>query len=383
MNRIIALMLGVVLCFAPALCMAQETEVSLFAEAAELPAGVEMEGAADEVEDEQADAAGQTASIEGMQPLYYTKIKPFVANGTAIRMRAEQSGDSEVVCSIRAGQPITVYAVYPTYVLAEYNGYVGYVIRTWVDEYMTTIDPVNTPPYGVVPSQFVATILQDQTPIYKAPSFDSGEHPIHPNAGSKVAVLEFVDGFAKVLYWRSYGYIAASALGELVVVSQADEPLSPDTPLAAFCSFFEYNTGSDGNEGRCKNIVRSCESMSRVMQPGESLDFNKQVGPYKKANGYFPAPVLIDGGSQLGYGGGTCQSSSTLYNVVRQVPGLTIVRRRPHGPGCARYLPMHQDAAVGNTELNFVFRNDRDTPIRIVAESTGEGTLCIQIFKAE
>ncbi|MBQ8655287.1 MAG: VanW family protein, partial [Clostridia bacterium] len=94
------------------------------------------------------------------------------------------------------------------------------------------------------------------------------------------------------------------------------------------------------------------------------------------------APVLIDGGSQLGYGGGTCQSSSTLYNTVRQIPGITIIRRRPHGPGCARYLPMHQDAAVGNTELNFVFRNDCDYPIRILAESTGEGTLCIQIFKA-
>ena len=382
MNRIIALLLSAVLCLTCAGALAQEEEVSLFADAAQLPGGVELEGLATDEEETQADALGQYADIDGMQPLYITKIKPFVANGTAIRMRAQQSGESDVVCSIRAGETITVYAVYPTYVLAEYNGHVGYVIRTWVDENMTTIDPQNTPPYGVVPAQFVATLTTDKTPIYKAPSHSSEVNPIRPNAGSKVAVLEFVDGFAKVLYWRSYGYIDAAMLTDLVVVSQGDEPLSDDTPLAAFCSFFEYNTGSDGNEGRCKNIVRSCESMTRIMQPGESLDFNRQVGPYKKANGYFPAPVLIDGGSQLGYGGGTCQSSSTLYNTVRQVPGLTIVRRRPHGPGCARYLPMHQDAAVGNTELNFIFRNDRSTPVRIVAESTGEGTLCIQIFKA-
>ena len=382
MNRIIALLLSAVLCLMCAGALAQEEEVSLFADAAQLPGGVELEGLATDEEETQADALGQYADIDGMQPLYITKIKPFVANGTAIRMRAQQSGESDVVCSIRAGETITVYAVYPTYVLAEYNGHVGYVIRTWVDENMTTIDPQNTPPYGVVPAQFVATLTMDKTPIYKAPSHSSEVNPIRPNAGSKVAVLEFVDGFAKVLYWRSYGYIDAAMLTDLVVVSQGDEPLSDDTPLAAFCSFFEYNTGSDGNEGRCKNIVRSCESMTRIMQPGESLDFNRQVGPYKKANGYFPAPVLIDGGSQLGYGGGTCQSSSTLYNTVRQVPGLTIVRRRPHGPGCARYLPMHQDAAVGNTELNFIFRNDRSTPVRIVAESTGEGTLCIQIFKA-
>ena len=119
------------------------------------------------------------------------------------------------------------------------------------------------------------------------------------------------------------------------------------------------------------------------MQPGEQLDFNAQIGPYKKANGYFPAPILLNGGSQPGYGGGTCQSSSTLYNTVRKLPGITIVYRRPHGPGCARYLPMHQDAAVGNDELNFIFRNDYDFPIRILAESTGEGVITIQIFKGE
>lgn len=366
-----------------ALCALAEEETSLFENPDSLPAGVEVEGVAEEEETVQADAVGQQADIAGLQPLYTTVIKPFTADGQSIRMRAQQSGESDVVCSIRKGETITVYAVYPTYVLAEYNGNVGYVIRTWVNESMTPIDPENTPPYGVVPSQYVATLTTDETPIYTAPSLEAEQHDIHPNAGSKIAVLEFVDGFAKVLYWRSYGYIEASRLTDLVVVSPGDEPLSEDTPIVAFCSFFEFGTGKEGNEGRCLNIVRSCESMTRVMAVGESLDFNNQVGPYKKANGYHPAPVLIDGGSQLGYGGGTCQSSSTLYNAVRQVPGVTILKRRPHGPGCAKYLPMHQDAAVGSNELNFIFRNDGEYPIRILAESTGEGTLCIQVFRAD
>lgn len=379
MKRMLALLL---LCCVPLLALAEE-DVSFSPDG--LTGEVEVEGVADGEEESavEADAAGQIASIEGLTPLYTTVIKPFVSNGTTIRMRAQQSGDSEVVCAIRAREPITVYAVYPSYVLAEYNGKVGYIIRTWVDENMVTLDPVNTPPYGVVPAQYVATLTHDQTPVYVAPSTGSEINDIRPGKGSKVAVLEFVNGFAKVLYWRSYGYIEASELTDLVVVAQGEEPLSEETPIAAFCSFFAYNTGSEATEGRCKNIVRSCELMTRVMQPGESLDFNAQIGPYKKANGYFPAPVLIDGGSQLGYGGGTCQSSSTLYNTVRQIPQITILKRRPHGPGCARYLPMHQDAAVGNADLNFVFRNDCDYPIRILAESTGEGTLCIQIFKGE
>ena len=198
-----------------------------------------------------------------------------------------------------------------------------------------------------------------------------------------MAILGFNGSFAKVLYWRSYGYIDASLLKDLVVVSQTDEPMSDSTPIAAFSSFFAYNNGNELNDGRVKNIVRSCESMTRVMQPGESLNFNEQVGPYKASNGYFPAPVLVNGAVKPGYGGGTCQSSSTLYNTVRQLPGITVVYRRPHGASCAKYLPMHQDAAVGNSSLNFIFRNDYDFPIRILAECTGEGVLTIQIFKVE
>lgn len=350
------------------------------------PAGesIEVEGLAteDDAGAVEADASGETASIEGLTPLYTTKIKPFTANGTMIRMRARQDGESEVVCTINKNEIITIYAVYPSYVLAEYNGKAGYVIRTWIDENVSVLDPENTPPYGVTPMRYVATVTQPAN-VYTRPSLSADVNDIVVGAGNKVTVVEFVDGFAKVLYWRSYGYIDARLLTDLVVVAQTDEPLSDDTPIAAFCSFFAYNTRSEGNDGRCKNIVRSCELMTRVMQPGESLDFNAQIGPYKKANGYFPAPVLIDGGSQLGYGGGTCQSSSTLYNAIRQLPGITVLMRRPHGPGSARYLPMHQDAAVGNAQLNLVFRNDYDFPIRILAESNGEGSLCIQIFRED
>ncbi|MEG2481119.1 MAG: VanW family protein [Clostridia bacterium] len=351
-----------------------------------LPANVEQEGLAtdDGTNTVEADASGIVASIEGLTPLYQTKIKAFTANGDAIRMRAMQDGNSEVVCSIQRGETINIYKVYPSYVLAEYEGNVGYIIRTWIDENAVTLDPKTTPPYSVTITQFVATVTET-APIHTSPSLNAPVNPIAVGAGSKVAVLEFVDGFAKVLYWRSYGYIDATLLTDLVVVSRGSEyePLSEDTPIAAFNSFFAYNTGAEGNDGRCKNIVRTCELMSRVMVPGETLDFNAQVGPYSLRNGYFPAPVLVNGGSKIGSGGGTCQSSSTMYNTIRQLPGITIVYRRPHGPGCARYLPMHQDAAVGSDSLNLIFRNDYEFPIRILAECTGEGSLCIQIFKAE
>ncbi|NLV58592.1 MAG: SH3 domain-containing protein [Clostridiales bacterium] len=348
------------------------------------------EGVAEEdlpVDDEQAVSVADendmgSPSIQGLSPLYRTKIKLMTATGNVASIRYAQDTDSQVLGQVGKGKEVTIYKVYPSFVLVEYEGTVGYVLRTCIDENCTVLDPSTTPPYGVMPMSYVATLTEDAY-VYQAPRVSEEINPIILGKGNRIAIIEFVNGFAKIYYWRGYGYVDARLLTNMTVVAPTIDPMSSQTPIAAFSSYFAYNTGAEGNEGRCKNIVRSCELMTRVMQPGEQLDFNAQIGPYKKSNGYFPAPVLIDGGTQLGYGGGTCQSSSTLYNTIRQLPGISILYRRPHGPGSARYLPQHTDAAVGNVNLNLVFRNDYDFPIRILAESDGRGVLTIQIFKGD
>ena len=131
------------------------------------------------------------------------------------------------------------------------------------------------------------------------------------------------------------------------------------------------------------NISVACQRLTRVMQPGERLDFNANVGPYRPGNGYKQAPVLINGVAKPGYGGGTCQVSSTLYNALLQLPGIEILQRRPHGPGGAKYLPHGVDAAVGNENLNLRFRNDYDFPIRVEGHSSGDGALLMVIYRVD
>ena len=83
---------------------------------------------------------------------------------------------------------------------------------------------------------------------------------------------------------------------------------------------------TETNLNRIVNIRVACQRLTRVLKPGKSLNFNNHVGPFSKENGYQPAPVLINGTTKPGYGGGTCQVSSTLYNVLMPLSGRN--RRR-------------------------------------------------------
>ena len=80
------------------------------------------------------------------------------------------------------------------------------------------------------------------------------------------------------------------------------------------------------------------------------------------------------------YGGGSCQVSSTLWDTLMQLPGITVLRRNPHGANAASYLPHGMDAASGTNTQNFIFRNDFDFPIRIDA-STHDLALFVAIYK--
>ena len=56
--------------------------------------------------------------------------------------------------------------------------------------------------------KYVATTT-DVAPVHTAPDSKSESFPIEVGKGSKVTLIDFVDGFGKVLYWRSY--VAAPA----------------------------------------------------------------------------------------------------------------------------------------------------------------------------
>ncbi len=254
---------------------------------------------------------------------------------------------------------------------------IGYIKRQRIYD-VTPVDPVNTPPYGTQKSIYIATAA-DVCEVRKSMS-DDDESWVVLNPGTMLSIWQIQDGWAIVPYWRTYGYINLNDLTDLIPVSPTDDPLRDDSPIAAYTSYYTM-VQTEINQGRIINISVACNRLTRVMQPGEELNFNQDVGPYKKSLGYQPAYVLVDGKSVPGYGGGTCQVSSTLYNALLQLPGIEILQRRPHGPGGAKYLPHGVDAAVGNTNLNLRFRNNYDFPIRVEGHTSDDGALLMVVYR--
>ena len=293
-------------------------------------------------------------------------------------IREEKDMDSRRLVKVPKGKRIPLYSFDPAWAEVEYEGVRGYILRDYVDD-VKPRDKAVTSPYGVLIYQYVAQISGDAEVRSER---DGGEVLYTLHDGTLVALIGFEEGWGKLICKRQYAYINSNCLDHVQMVDRNLDAPRTDVPIAAYVSFYGIQE-TESNIGRMKNIGVACDKMNVMRFPkGANMDFNRDVGPYTRGNGYFPAPILTDGKTAMGYGGGTCQVSSTLYNTLLQLPGVQILRRRPHGAAGAAYLPHGMDAAVGNKSINFVFRNDYDYPIRIDAHCS-DGALYISVYRAE
>ena len=135
-----------------------------------------------------------------------------------------------------------------------------------------------------------------------------------------------------------------------------------------------FSTVSTNNENGTYNMSKALKSFNQVViQPGQTLSFFSVAGPCGKAQGYKQAGVV--GG--VGYGGGICQASTTLYGAAVRA-GLTIVQRRNHSVP-STYVPIGQDAMVDYGSSDLKFRNDYDYPVKLVTYVSGK-TLYAEVW---
>ncbi len=155
-----------------------------------------------------------------------------------------------------------------------------------------------------------------------------------------------------------------------------DLPLLEEVVVASYTTYFNR-----ADLGRNKNIELSARAIHNVIVgSGDYFSFNTIVGPRDEANGYQPAPEIINKKVVMGIGGGICQTSSTLFNAVDQIP-IKYVERHHHSLDVG-YVPKGRDATVSYDTLDFRFQNSNAVPFLIKA-SYGENSLTIEIRTAE
>ena len=128
---------------------------------------------------------------------------------------------------------------------------------------------------------------------------------------------------------------------------------------------------ANGRQGRVTNITLSAKSINGwIIQPNHVFSYNTAVGPSTQERGYQLATVFVNDQEIQGYGGGICQTSSTLYNAALEA-GLTIVERHPHTKEVF-YVPQGKDAATSYGCIDLKIQNNRKYPIMICSYINGE-----------
>ena len=150
------------------------------------------------------------------------------------------------------------------------------------------------------------------------------------------------------------------------------EPTPKPKPVyQKLASYTSPMTSEDKN--RIYNMKLAAKKLQEhVIDPGETMSFNKVVGDTNQPQGYKKAVIYVDGKKEEGYGGGVCQVSSTLYNPAMNAE-LEIVERHPHNGPAVHYVPAGKDAAVAYGHVDLKIKNVYKNPVVIYVSVDGDG----------
>lgn len=147
-----------------------------------------------------------------------------------------------------------------------------------------------------------------------------------------------------------------------IKVSDLDSELFSNV-LASYITTYD-----ESDKDRVQNLKVAAERCNMILYPGDEFSYNKALGTRTIANGFAPGHSFAGGRVVTTIGGGICQVSSTLYNVVLMAD-LEVTNRVAHGM-YVEYVEPSLDATVVDGAIDFKFKNDRKYPIKI--ESSAE-----------
>lgn len=142
-------------------------------------------------------------------------------------------------------------------------------------------------------------------------------------------------------------------------------------------SCFSTNFSSSSEE-RKNNIRLALKSLDGVViEEGEVFSFNKITGVRNEQSGYSQAKIISNGTFVMGFGGGVCQVSTTLYNACL-LSDLEIIESTSHSLPVS-YVEPSFDAMVSFGSSDLKVRNNSGG--KIIITTSSENDVCkIKIF---
>lgn len=140
-------------------------------------------------------------------------------------------------------------------------------------------------------------------------------------------------------------------------------------------------TSAGSSDNRNFNMALACEKINGlVLDPGEKFDWYGEngVGPANEENGFKQSKIIVGGNYVDGYGGGVCQVSTAMYNVIYDL-GITPDVLFHHSL-TSSYVEKDMDATVSYGSKNFIFTNSKDYAIEFEAYADG-GQVVILAYK--
>ena len=164
----------------------------------------------------------------------------------------------------------------------------------------------------------------------------------------------------KILYFLFFAGIT--------VLSASDEIL-----LQSFTTSIEKQ-----NSDVRRNLALAVEKLDGVrIEPNSVLSFNDIVGEASIQNGFVTGRVFYWNEAIYEPGGGLCQVSSTLFNLLL-LTGFTIKERHKHSQPVS-YVPMGLDATIFYGKKNLKMQNPYSQTMRLSAKIS-DTSLTFSIF---
>ena len=327
--------------------------------------------------------SGLTPAHEGIEiPEEFREPEPFKAvySATAdvnLSIRREASADSRLLGTVYEGDSVDIMSIEGEWAYVQQGSVTGYVRADHL-RYYKRYDPYGPYIPGVTWYPYAATAKQE-TEIYE----DGTGTLLRTVPAGAVMAVSALDGAMSVTlpYDRTTGRIHATGGLELEAVKPWDEAQMGDL-IAVFSTYYEPEQTTDAQIGRMHNIMEGVTRLNDVVVPaGEKFYFNDFCAPYTKGNGYELGPIVnYVSDKKLGYGGGICQVSTTLYDAILQIP-IEVIKQQVHSAYGISYVPLDMDAAVGAGNIDLRLRNTLPYDVRFALQAVG-GVLTVRVYRA-